>query len=212
MAPSSVLLAHVPPGPPHTVVDDLQAGATAVLLVSLGLTLLGSAHLMTGGTPGLGFLLSYATGWPLGLTMFFVNLPFYVLGWRVMGARFALKTLGAVTALSLGVELVRRSLAVSVDPLYAAVAGGVLIGTGLLVMFRHKASFGGVNILSLCVQERFGLSAGKVQLAIDAGILAAAFAVMDVRRVAWSLLGSAAVNAVLIWNHKPGRYLPDASH
>jgi len=192
---------------PHTIADDVQAVATAVIFVSLGLSLLNSAGLVTGGTPGLGFLLSYATGLPLGIALFLVNLPFYVLAWKGMGARFTATTLAAVSSLSVGVELLRHVVAVRAEPIYAAVAGGVLIGTGLLVMFRHKASFGGINILALYLQRRFGWAPGKVQLAIDAAILALALLLMDSTRVAWSLLGALAVNAVLIWNHRPGRYL-----
>lgn len=77
----------------------------------------------------------------------------------------------------------------------------------MLVMFRHKASFGGINILALYLQRRKGWAPGKVQLVVDAAILAAALLLMDSTRVAWSLLGAVAVNAVLIWNHRPGRYL-----
>jgi uncharacterized membrane-anchored protein YitT (DUF2179 family) len=194
--------------PRHSVVDDVQAVGAAVVMGSLGLALLNSVGLMTGGTPGLGFLLSYATGMPLGAALFLVNLPFYFLGWREMGARFTLKTLGAVSALSLGVEAVRHVLVVHTAPLYAALAGGVLIGTGLLVMFRHKASFGGINILALFLQKRLGWPAGKVQMVIDLGILTGALFIMDVQRVGWSVLGSLAVNAILIWNHRPGRYMP----
>src|SRR5689334_19897290 len=65
--------------PGHSAVDDLQAGATAVILVSLGLSLFHSAGLMTGGTPGLAFLISYSSGLPLGVALFIVNLPFYLL-------------------------------------------------------------------------------------------------------------------------------------
>ncbi|MEK8031493.1 YitT family protein [Ideonella sp. DXS29W] len=190
----------------HSSVDDIQAGATAIILVSLGLSFLNSAGLMTGGTPGIAFLLSYSVGLPLGVALFLVNLPFYLLGWRGMGPRFTLKTLAAVAGLSLGVEVVRRLVVVQADIGYAAVAGGVLVGAGLLVMFRHQASFGGVNILALYLQRRWGWPAGKVQMAIDLAILMAAFGVMDLRRVGWSVVGALAVNAVLIWNHRPGRY------
>ena len=193
-------------GAPHTLLDDLQAGATSVVLVSLGLVILGSAGLMTGGTPGLAFLLCYSTGLPLGAALFVVNMPFYLLAWRRMGARFTAKTLIAVTSLSLGVELVRSVLAVRAPPAYAALAGGILVGTGLLVMFRHEASFGGVNILALYLGQRAGWSVGKTQLAIDAAIFLAALLVVDWPRALWSALGSLAVNAVLVWNHRPGRY------
>jgi hypothetical protein len=47
-------------------------------------------------------------------------------------------------------------------------------------------------------------------MAIDLGILMGALFIMDVQRVGWSVLGSLAVNAILIWNHRPGRYLPGA--
>jgi uncharacterized membrane-anchored protein YitT (DUF2179 family) len=198
--------------PPHSRLDDAQALATSVVLLSLGLSLLSSAGLLTGGTAGLAFLLSYATGWALGPALFLVNLPFYAFGWRRLGAAFTVRTLVAVTALSVGIELVRGMLSVqAVHPLYAAVAGGTIIGLGLLVMFRHGASFGGVNILALDLHERFGWSAGAIQLVIDAMIFGAAFWIIEPQRAGWSLLGGAAVNAVLIWNHRPGRYAAAAA-
>ena len=193
------------PGAPRWF-DDLQAFATAVLLVSLGLALLAGAGLLTGGTPGLAFLLSYTTGLPLGVALMLVNAPFYLLSWRELGPRFTLRTLAAVAALSAGVEAVPRLFSVShVQPLYAAVAGGTLIGVGLLVLFRHRASLGGINVLALALQRRRGWRAGVVQMAVDASILAAAFAVVAPRQVAWSILGSLMVNGVLVCNHRPGR-------
>ena len=191
----------------HSRVDDVQAGVASVVLASLGLALLHAAGLTTGGTPGLAFLLSYATGWPLGVSLFAVNLPFYGLAWKVMGARFTVKTLTSVVALGVGVEVVHRALRLnSVEPGYAAVAGGVLIGTGLLVLFRHGASLGGINVLALYFQRRFGWAPGKVQMASDAAIFCASLAVLEPRNLLWSLLGAVAVNAILAWNHRPGRY------
>lgn len=193
----------------HSALDDAQAVGTSVILVSLGLVLLNAAGLMTGGTPGLAFLVSYASGIPLGIALFLVNLPFYVLAWRALGWRFTLRTAGAVTALSVSVEVAHHMLHVSaIDPPYAAIAGGVLIGLGLLVLFRHGASFGGVNTLALFAHSRWGWSVGGVQMAVDGAILVTAFAVIDPRRVAWSLLGALALNGVLMFNHRPGRYRP----
>jgi hypothetical protein len=47
---------------------------------------------------------------------------------------------------------------------------------------------------------------GRIQMAIDGVIFVAAFLTLDARRVGWSALGAVVVNAVLIWNHRPGRY------
>ena len=124
-----------------------------------------------------------------------------------MGARFTVKTLTAVVALGVGVEVVHRALRLnSVEPGYAAVAGGVLIGTGLLVLFRHGASLGGINVLALYFQRRFGWAPGKAQMASDAATFCASLAVLEPRYLLWSLLGAVAVNAILAWNHRPGRY------
>lgn len=195
------------PPPPHSWIDDTQAFATAIVLIALGLSLLGSAQLLTGGVPGLAFLLRYATGMPLGWALFIVNVPFYLLAWHAVGQRFTFKTLLAVTALSLVVELVGAVLHLqSVHPAFAAVAGGMLIGVGLLMLFRHRASLGGIGVLALLLQRRRGWSAGAVQLGIDLTIVLAAFAMAEPMRVMYSLLGSAVVNLVLLWNHRPGRY------
>jgi uncharacterized membrane-anchored protein YitT (DUF2179 family) len=196
-----------PAAPPHTLLDDAQALVTATLLIALGLSLLGSAGLLTGGVPGLAFLLRYATGMPLGWALLLVNLPFCVLAWRGLGLGFTLRTFFAVGCLSIGVEAVARMLTLqSVHPLLAALAGGLLIGVGLLVLFRHHASLGGIGVLALHLQRTRGWRPGAVQMAVDAAIVAAAIATVDARRVAWSVLGSLAVNAVLLWNHRPGRY------
>lgn len=203
-APFAQVAGPVVPGPARWF-DDLQAFATAILLVSLGLSLLAGAGLLTGGTPGLAFLLSYATGLPLGAALMLVNAPFYLLSWRELGPRFTLRTLAAVAALSAGVEAVPRLFTVShVQPLYAAVAGGTLIGVGLLVLFRHRASLGGINVLALALNRRRGWRAGAVQMAVDATILLGAFAVVAPQRVGWSILGSLMVNGVLLCNHRPG--------
>jgi uncharacterized membrane-anchored protein YitT (DUF2179 family) len=125
-----------------------------------------------------------------------------------MGWAFTLKTFCAIAALSLFTELMPLALRFeSLDPLYAGVMGGCLIGAGLLMLFRHSASLGGINILSLVLQQRHGWRAGKVQMAIDCLIVLAAFALVEPRLIAVSVLGAVALNLVVAVNHKPGRYL-----
>ena len=89
----------------------------------------------------------------------------------------------------------------------AAVLGGLLCGAGMLMLFRHKASLGGMNVLVLYLQERFGWRAGAVQMLFDCLIVLAAFAVVDWWHVALSVLGAVVMNMTLAVNHRPGRYL-----
>jgi uncharacterized membrane-anchored protein YitT (DUF2179 family) len=191
----------------HARHEDLQALVSATLLVGLGVVLFGQSGLLTGGTAGLAFLLRYATGIDFGLAFFLVNLPFYGFAWRRLGPVFTLKTVAAVSLLSLFAQWLPHGISIDyLAPGTAAVLGGLLCGVGMLILFRHRASLGGVNVLVLFLQERFGWRAGTVQMAIDGLIVIAALWITDWQRVAWSVLGAVVLNLVLAINHRPGRY------
>jgi uncharacterized membrane-anchored protein YitT (DUF2179 family) len=191
----------------HAWYDDALALGTGTLFIALGLALFTHAGLLTGGTAGIALLVHYAGGWGFGPLFFAINLPFYALAWRVMGRAFTLKTFAAVTLLSTLASAVPRWADIArVDPWFAAVGGGLLTGAGFLMLFRHQASLGGLNVLVLWLQQRLGWRAGWVQLGIDATILAAALAWVAPGRVLLSIVGALALNLTLALNHRPGRY------
>ena len=191
----------------HSLVEDLQALFSASLMIALAINLYKSSGLLTGGTAGLGFLLSYATPVSFGVGYFVINLPFYVLAFKRMGWAFTLRTLCAVSLVSLLVELGRHWIQFSLlQPTYAAVLGGILMGVGMLMLFRHRASLGGVNLLVLYLQDRFGWRAGKLQMLIDCLILLGAAALIGLKAILFSVLGAVVLNLVLAFNHKAGRY------
>lgn len=192
----------------HTPLEDAAALLIGVLLLALGIAMFQQASLLTGGTAGLAFLLHYATGLNFGWAFFLINLPFYGLAWRYLGREFTLKTFAAVALLSIASQALPMWIGFArLDTGFAAVTGGVLIGVGLLILFRHQASVGGVGIVAVVLQERRGLRAGKVQMGVDLAILLAALAVVPVTQVLWSVVGALALNLVLAINHRPGRYV-----
>lgn len=191
----------------HSLFDDAQGLLTGTLFVALALVLFRQAGLVTGGTAGLAFIAHYALGVPFGAAFFVINLPFYALAWRRMGARFTLKTFAAVALLSLLAEAVPRWVVLqSVHPAFAALGGGLLMGAGLLILFRHRASLGGLNVLVLWLQETRGWRAGQVQMGLDTLILLAAAPWIGTQALLWSVLAAVALNLALSVNHKPGRY------
>ncbi len=196
------------PKDPHSLWEDAMAMLVGTLFVALGVTLYTQAMLLTGSTAGMAFLLQYASGWPFGVWFFLINLPFYWLAIKRMGWSFTLRTFAAIGLVSLFSELTARWIDIAtVAPLYGALMGGCLIGIGMLILFRHRASLGGVNILVLYLQDRFGLRAGYVQLAIDGAIMLVGLALLPVDRVGLSVLGAVALNLIIALNHKPGRYM-----
>ncbi|MDO4592342.1 MAG: YitT family protein [Comamonadaceae bacterium] len=196
-----------PVPPPHTSLEDVAAIITGVLLVSVGVAFFKQAGLVTGGMAGLAFSLHYATEVGFGLWFFALNLPFYWLAIRKMGWAFTLKTFAAVGLLSVVSEWQPRFMQLqSVHPAYAAIVGGVLMGVGMLVLFRHRCSLGGFGITALYLQDRYGWRAGYVQMTFDCLVLISAFFIVDTERALWSILAALTLNQVLSMNHRPGRY------
>ncbi|MFO7648409.1 MULTISPECIES: YitT family protein [Halomonas] len=196
------------PTDPHRLHEDVMAMLVGTLFVALGVTFYTQATLLTGSTAGLAFLLQYATGWAFGAWFFLINLPFYWLAIRRMGWSFTLRTFATIALVSLFSELTGRWVTLEgLNPLYAALMGGSLIGIGMLILFRHRSSLGGVNILVLYLQDRYGWRAGYVQLGIDGLIMLAALMTLPMERVGLSVLGAVALNLIIALNHKPGRYM-----
>ncbi|MCE3269826.1 MAG: hypothetical protein K0S57_223 [Ramlibacter sp.] len=190
--------------PARRLQDDVQGLFTGTLFAAFGVFLMQHAGLVPGGTVGLALLLHYTTGVAVGAALFVVNLPFYALAWLRIGRAFTVRTALAVSLLSLLSWWLPHAVRLEqLDGALAAVLGGLLCGCGMLILFRHGASLGGLNVLVLRLQDRFGWPAGKVQMAVDAVIVLGGSAlVADWRRLALSVLAVVALNLVLVFNHR----------
>lgn len=192
----------------HTTLEDAQAFLLGTALCALGVQFLTAAGLVTGQTAGLAVLLSYVTDLDFGFWFFIVNLPFYVLGWIQMGPRFVGRTVIAVTLVSVLSWAMPHLITFDrLDPWAASALAGAVIGMGLIVIFRHGASLGGIGILALWMQERFGIRAGWVQLGFDGLLFLGAALVLDPTLVAASLMGAVVVNLIIAVNHRRDRYI-----
>lgn len=191
----------------HGFLEDAQALLVGTLLVALSVVFLRHAGLLTGGTAGIALLVHYATGMAFGLIYFLVSIPFYIFAVRAMGWEFTVKTFVSVALLSIYSEWLPHLFVIGeLNPVFAAVMGGLLAGVGLLMLFRHHASLGGIGIVALVLQRRKGWRAGKIQMAADGLILAAALFHVAPILVLLSVLGAGALNLVIAINHRPGRY------
>ncbi len=192
----------------HTPVEDVQGMIIGAMVAALGLYLLNQVGLLTSGTAGVAFLLHYQFGISFGLFFFAVNLPFYYLSFRRLGLAFSVKTFAAIVMVSIITEIEQRFLLIDyLHPLWAALLGGILIGYGLLGLYRHRASLGGIGILAIYLQDRFRVPAGLVQLAFDVCVMLAAFFVVSPATVLWSLLSAVVLNLLLAVNHRSDRYI-----
>lgn len=192
----------------HTPLEDAQGLGIGVLLCALGTVLLTHLGFITGQTAGLALVIAYLTGWSFGPVFFVINLPFYVFAWARIGPEFTLKSLGCVTALAVLVELIPRWLELGeVAPLFGAIVIGTLLALGLIAVFRHGGSLGGLGVVALYIQDRTGFRAGWVQLIFDLALFALAALLFPASIVAWSLLGAVVLNVAIAINHRRDRYI-----
>jgi uncharacterized membrane-anchored protein YitT (DUF2179 family) len=209
-APENTRAVHdkAPPTLRHSLAEDALALLFGTALIALAVTLFQHERLLGGGVAGLSFLLHYGLDWNYGLVFFVLNLPFYALAWRRMPRAFLVKTIIAVALLSVLTEITPRCIDFGVvQPLYAALIGGVLLGVGFLILFRHQASLGGVGILAYWLQETRGWRAGQVQMATDGLVLLLALLSLPFTQVMLSVIGAVVLNLTLIVNHRAGRYM-----
>ncbi len=191
----------------HSRKEDWIAILTGTFLVAQGVFFLQSANLLTGGTTGLALLFTQFVPLSFGTLYFLANSPFYLLAWKRFGTRFAINSSisgGLVSVFADHLYLVIKLE--TVNEVYCAVAGGLLMGLGMLILFRHRSSLGGFNVLCLFIQDKFGISVGKSQLAIDISILIASFFFVSPQVIGLSIVGAILLNVVLAMNHKPTRY------
>ncbi|MFP8968513.1 YitT family protein [Pokkaliibacter sp. CJK22405] len=174
------------------------------LLVALGIHLLNSSHLLISGTAGLGLIAQHLSSLTFGELFFILNLPFSILAIRYMGKDFTIRTFISISLLSGLSELMRRYLDFTIsEPIMSAVLGGMLIGFGLIILFRHQSSLGGLNILAMYLERRFGIHAGKTTLAGDVVIVTLALFVFEPVQVMYSLVAFVFMSSVVGRYHRP---------
>src|SRR5690349_4341277 len=107
-----------------------------ILLITLGAILMGVGleiflvpnKVIDGGITGISIMLSYMTGWKLGIFLFLFNIPFIFLGYKQIGKTFALSTLYGIVILSITTTILHPVPAFTQDILLATVFGGILLG------------------------------------------------------------------------------------
>ena len=191
----------------HSAFDDVYGLSLGVMFIALGLNLLKLSGFITGGIAGMALLVSYWLPMSIGMLFMLVNIPFFFFFYFSMGKAFAIKTVSVSLVLGLTTHFLPYVIHIDyLHPVFAALFGGTIIGLGILCLARHNASVGGTGALTLWMQKKYRINAGKSQMALDALVFVVALTCMDASIVALSAVSAVAMNAMLIIWHKPGRY------
>jgi len=160
-------------------------------ITALGLVAFLIPHkIAAGGVSGLATVLYYVFGFPVGVTMFVINIPLLIFSTKELGMRFGIKSLYGTFMISFFVDF----LAIYItkpwtgDPLLATVYGGVLSGLGLGIVFRSKGTTGGTDLAAALINKFLKISLGYALLSIDAMVIILAGVVFDVEIALYALV------------------------
>ncbi len=163
------------------------------VILALGIVLfLAPNKIATGGTPGMAILLSYLIDLPIGSLMLLINLPLLLIGGRMLGKAFAIRSVVAIFLTSMLIDLstvILHLQPLSHDTLLATLYGGIGIGIGVGLILRGNASAGGTTVIARLVASRSHYKPGQVILAFDVFIIiASGFVFQDIERALWSMI------------------------
>jgi uncharacterized membrane-anchored protein YitT (DUF2179 family) len=140
-----------------------------------------------GGAVGISLLISALTGLALPLLLIIVNIPFIVLGYRLINKVFAIKTAIAIATLALIVAVIPYPQ-ITQDKLLIAIFGGFFLGLGIGLAVRGGGVIDGTEVLAIGLTRRLGLTVGDIILVINIIIFSIAAYVLSVEIALYSIL------------------------
>ncbi len=153
-------------------------------------------HFIDGGATGISLLVSALTTIPLYLLIIGINIPFVILGYKIIGRSFAIKTAFAISGLALCVATVNFP-DITKDPLLVAVFGGFFLGAGIGLSVRGGAVIDGTEVLAIYLSRKFGTTIGDVIIVINVIIFSAAAYLLSMEIALYSMITYLAASKTL---------------
>ncbi|WP_420489232.1 YitT family protein [Neobacillus niacini] len=175
--------------PKRKIIQRIMLITIGAALMAVGLEIfLVPNHVIDGGIVGISIMLSYLTGWKLGIFIFLLNIPFFYIGYKQIGKTFALSTLYGIIILSIGTTLLHPVPAFTQDILLATVFGGIVLGIGVGMVIRFGGSLDGTEILAILFNKKLPFSVGEIIMFFNLFILGSAGFVFSWDRAMYSLI------------------------
>jgi uncharacterized membrane-anchored protein YitT (DUF2179 family) len=140
--------------------------------------------IVPGGVYGIAIVIHYLTeglfswaptGFPIGLMGLILNVPLTYLGIRILGPRFGVKTVVGFVLTSVFMDVITyfygEAPLVEGDALLSSIFGGVLVGIGLGLIFKSKATSGGSDIVAMIIAKYTRLPLGQLMIYVDSAIV-----------------------------------------
>jgi len=129
-----------------------------------------------GGVYGIAIVLHHLFEFPIGVSGILMDIPLTIIGFWILGPRFGVKTIAGMVLLSGWISAIEYFYGyepfVPSQPMLSALYGGVLIGIGLGLVFKSKATSGGSDIIAMILAKYFhNISLGQLMIVVDSTIV-----------------------------------------
>jgi uncharacterized membrane-anchored protein YitT (DUF2179 family) len=133
-------------------------------------------HFVPGGVSGIAIILNYFAKLPVGALIMALNIPVFLLGLKTLGKKYVIHSLAGMIVSSVLIDVFYEVLKVpsaTDNPVLASIYGGIMLGVGLGIVFRGRASTGGSDIIGMVLSKHTGMSLGYGIMITDFVIISA---------------------------------------
>lgn len=170
--------------------------AIEYLQIIIGATLVGLAYnlfllpaqLAAGGISGISTILFELYQLSPALTQLLINIPIFIIGWLAMGKNFSAKTLLGTFWVPFVIGITANFPYTIDNPLLGAIYGGIILGTGLGIVYKGNGSTGGTAAIAQIVKKFTGLSSGYSQLIVDGLVVISSIFVFSLELTLFALM------------------------
>ena len=169
-------------------------------------------HLLSGGLAGIGIIVYFLTGLPVGAQVLIYNVPLFIAAYKTLGSRYIGGVVLGTVLFSVGLDATHflNGLAPVPDPMLAAIFGGIFNGLGYGLLFRLDGSSGGLDIVAAIIRKYYSFNMGGVIFAFNCIIMtlsAFMFGVMPAMYTLISMFLSATVTDKVVAGFVPRKVI-----
>lgn len=160
-------------------------------------------NFLSGGVGGIALILSHLYGFPPSLSVLLINIPIFLIGYRILDKHFILASFIGMLSFSFSMHITEPLMNVLYVPheILASIYGGIFTGLGIGLLFKSRASFGGTDIISAIMKRKYSINMGTTLFAINVLIVGCASILFEPYKGMYSLIsmfvGSAVIDRVI---------------
>ena len=129
--------------------------------------------MVVSGISGFGRMANYYFGFNISTTVLIINVTLFILGWAMLGTKFAMSIIVGSLTFPAFLELfqsIPQLQHLVDDPLLASICAGIIDGVGLGIVIRSGGSTGGIDVPPIILNRKFGMKVAPLMYALDMGI------------------------------------------